>query len=148
MNDRYEMFTILVNRISRNIRKIKNNEMAEYGLRSSHISCLYYLYSENNLTASELCERCEEDKATISRSLDYLEKSGYLSYRSKNAKRYKDPLILTDLGIETAKNISAKINNVLEEIQVFSSEEERASFFSRLSTISDRLEMIANKSEL
>ncbi len=148
MNDRYEMFTILVNRISRNIRKIKNNEMAEYGLRSSHISCLYYLYSENNLTASELCERCEEDKATISRSLGYLEKSGYLSYRSKNAKRYKDPLILTDLGIETAKNISAKINNVLEEIQVFSSEEERASFFSRLSTISDRLEMIANKSEL
>ncbi len=145
MNDRYEIFTILINRISRNIRKIKNNEMAEYGLRSSHISCLYYLYSENNLTSSELCERCEEDKATISRSLDYLEKNGYLSCRSKNIKRYKDPLMLTDLGLEVAKKISYKINNVLEEIQIFLSEDERASFFSSLSAISDRLEMIANK---
>ena len=44
MNERFETFTVMINRISRNIRKIKNQEMAEYNLRSSHISCLYYLY--------------------------------------------------------------------------------------------------------
>ena len=74
--ERFETFTVLIAKISRNIRKIKNNEMAEYDLRSPHISCLYYLYSSEGLTATELCERCEEDKATISRSLDYLEKNG------------------------------------------------------------------------
>ena len=74
MKERFETFTVLINRISRNIRKIKNYEMAEYNLKSSHISCLYYLYMENGLTATDLCERCEEDKATISRALDYLEK--------------------------------------------------------------------------
>ena len=98
MKERFETFTVLINRISRNIRKIKNQEMAEYNLRSSHISCLYYLYSEKELTATELCERCEEDKATISRALDYLETNGYLTCESKSAKRYKTPLLLTDKG--------------------------------------------------
>ena len=84
MNERYETFTVLINRISRNVRRIKNKEMADYGLRSSHISCLYYLYTEDNImTSADLCERCEEDKATISRSLNYLETNGYLSYRPK-----------------------------------------------------------------
>ena len=78
MTERFETFTVLMNRINRNIRKIKNREMAEYKLRSPHISCLYYLYTSGNLTATDLCEKCEEDKATISRSLDYLEKNGYL----------------------------------------------------------------------
>ena len=75
MQQRFETFTVLVNKISRNIRKIKNQEMSEYHLRSSHISCLYYLYLSRGLTATDLCERCGEDKATISRSLDYLEKN-------------------------------------------------------------------------
>ena len=75
MQERFETFTVLINRISRNIRKIKNREMAEYHLRSAHISCLYYLYKEGKLTSTALCERCEEDKATISRALEYLEKN-------------------------------------------------------------------------
>lgn len=45
MEERFETFTILINRISRNIRKIKNQEMAACNLRSAHISCLYYLES-------------------------------------------------------------------------------------------------------
>ena len=79
MENRFETFTVLVNRISRNIRKIKNLKMAEYGLRSAHISCLYHLYAADSLTATDLCERCEEDKATISRALEYMETSGYLT---------------------------------------------------------------------
>ena len=73
MEHRFETFTVLITKINRCIRKIKNLEMAEYGLRSAHISCLYYLYGETDLTATDLCERCEEDKATISRALDYLD---------------------------------------------------------------------------
>ena len=86
MKERFETFTVLIAKISRNIRKIKNQEMAEYNLRSAHISCLYYLYLSEGMTATELCERCEEDKATISRSLDYLEKNGYLTCETQNAK--------------------------------------------------------------
>ena len=76
MTERYETFTSLIARISRNIRKIKNQEMADYDLRSVHISCLYYLHLQEGLCAAELCEKCDEDKATISRCLDYLEQKG------------------------------------------------------------------------
>ena len=66
MQERFETFTVLINRISRDIRKIKNQEMADYHLRSAHVSCLYYVYSLGSVTSAELCEHCEEDKATIS----------------------------------------------------------------------------------
>ena len=87
MKKRFETFTVLINKISRNIRKIKNQKMAEYGLRSTHVSCLYFLYTADSLTATELCERCEEDKATISRSLDYLEENGFITCDAKSEKR-------------------------------------------------------------
>ena len=44
MEERFKTFTVLISKISRNIKKIKNQEMAEYGLRSVHVTCLYYLY--------------------------------------------------------------------------------------------------------
>ena len=143
MQKRFETFTVLINRISRNIRKIKNREMAEYNLRSAHISCLYYLYCANGLTATDLCERCEEDKATISRALDYLEDNGYLSCTSKNAKRYKASLILTEKGAEVSKKIADKIDAVLEEIKDGLTEDERLAFYRSLSIISERLNDVA-----
>ena len=147
MQARFETFTILINRISRNIRKIKNQEMAEYKLRSAHVSCLYYLYSAERLTATDLCERCEEDKATISRALDYLETNGYLTCESKSAKRYKSPLVLTEKGLEVGKKIADKINVVLDEISVGLTEEERIAFYRSLSIISESLEKISKNGE-
>lgn len=145
MQERYETFTVLINRINRNIRKIKNQEMAEYKLRSVHVSCLYYLYLANGLTATELCERCEEDKATISRALDYLEKNGYLTCETKSVKRYKSPMILTDKGVEAGKTITVKIDGVLDEINADLTEEERTVFYRSLSIISERLEAISKR---
>lgn len=145
MEQRFETFTVLINRISRNIRKIKNQEMAAYELRSAHVSCLYYLYTEKGLTATELCERCEEDKATISRTLEYLEGNGYLTCDSKSAKRYKSPLILTEKGLEVGKKIADKINLVLDEISTGLTEEERLDLYRSLSIVSNSLDAIAQK---
>lgn len=147
MQERFETFTVLINRISRNIRKIKIQEMAEYNLRSAHVSCLYYLYSTENLTATDLCERCEEDKATISRALDYLEQNGYLTGESRNTKRYKNPLVLTEKGCLVGKKISEKIDGVLEQTSVGLSEEELVAFYRSLSIISERLEAVAQNGE-
>ena len=55
MQERFETFTVLINRISRDIRRIKNQEMAVYHLRSAHVSCLYYIYSLDGVTSAELC---------------------------------------------------------------------------------------------
>lgn len=144
MNERFETFTVLINRISRNIRKIKNSEMEEYKLRSPHISCLYYLYLSDGLTAAELCERCEEDKATVSRSLDFLESNGYLTCHSKTAKRYKSPLSLTEKGAAVAKKIADKIAYFLNQLGTELTEDERLQFYRSLSLISKGLDNIAN----
>ena len=144
MNQRFETFTVLISKISRNIRRIKNREMAEYGLRSAHVSCLYYLYSAESLTATDLCERCEEDKATISRSLDYLEENGYITCESQTAKRYKSPLMLTAKGKEVGAKIYGKVNCVLDKVSVELTEEERIRFYQSLATVSDALERVTD----
>lgn len=144
MQQRYETFTILINRISRNIRKIKNQEMAEYHLRSAHVSCLYYIYVLENATATDLCERCEEDKATISRALEYLEANGFI-IRDADAKRYKSPVLLTEKGREAGEKIANKINGVLDKISVGLTEEERVAFYRSLSIISQSLEALSKE---
>ena len=144
MQQRYETFTILINRISRNIRKIKNQEMAEYHLRSAHVSCLYYIYVLENATATDLCERCEEDKATISRALEYLEANGFI-IRDVDAKRYKSPVLLTEKGREAGEKIANKINGVLDKISVGLTEEERVAFYRSLSIISQSLDALSKE---
>ncbi len=145
MTERFETFTVLIAKISRNIRKIKNQEMLKYDLKSPHISCLYFLHCADTLTATELCERCEEDKATISRSLDYLEKNGFITCESKSAKRYKSPLTLTEKGKKAGKIIADKINGVLDEISTGLTEEERTDFYRCLTIISNGLDTIGKR---
>lgn len=137
MEARFETFTVLINRISRTIRKIKNQEMAEYHLRSAHVSCLYYLHREERLCAVDLCERCEEDKATISRALEYLKAEGFLT---SDDKRYKSLLILTEKGQVAAARIAEKIDRVLTEVEGVLTEEERDAFYCSLGKISKALE--------
>jgi DNA-binding MarR family transcriptional regulator len=147
MEERFETFTVLLNRINRNIRKIKNKEMSNYEIRSPHISCLYYLYISKELTSKDLCERCEEDKATISRSLDYLEKNNYIICKSQSKKRYNAPFELTERGARAGKRIADKISAVLEEISTGISDEDRAIFYRSLNVISENIEKIAKSYE-
>lgn len=140
MEQRFETFTVLINKIRRSIRKIEHLEMAEYGLRSTHVSCLYSLYSRGALTAAELCDQCDEDKATISRSLEFLEKEGYLTCSAQKNKRYKTPLVLTPKGEKTGAEIAKKIHRILGQIGAGISEEERCTFYQHLTTISNQLE--------
>ena len=63
MEERFETFTVLITRISRSIKRIKADEMADFELKGPHVSCLYYLSQRDGMTAAELCERCDEDKA-------------------------------------------------------------------------------------
>lgn len=145
MEERFKTFTVLISNISRSIRKIKTEEMAEFHLKSPHVSCLYYLYKVDSLTARELCAICEEDKANISRSIKYLEANGYLTCNSKTQKRYLSPLKLTEKGREVGKYITKKIDNILDLASEGLSEENRAIFYQSLSLINDNLQKICRQ---
>lgn len=139
--ERYDTFTVLIAKISRSIRKIKSEEMKDFGLQGANVSCLYYLFKANGtLTAKELCDLCEEDKAVVSRSIDTLEKDGYISCESKTDKRYKSPLTLTEKGMIAAKDIAERTDKFVDIGGMGINDEQRKVLYDCLFVISDNLQ--------
>ncbi len=145
MEERFKTFTILIANINRSIRRIKTEEMAEFNLKSPHVSCLYYLYKADSLTSKELCDICEEDKANLSRSIKYLEENGYITCNSKKQKRYLNPLELTEKGREVGRRIAEKIDRILDMASEGLSEENRSIFYQSLALINGNLQKICEK---
>lgn len=145
MEDRFELFTTLLAKISRNIRRIKTNEMAEFNLKTPHTSCLYYLYKMGNMTAKEMCDVCEEDKAAISRSIDYLEGQGFIKCDSKTEKRYKSELFLSEKGKLIAQKVAQKVDKIVAQASAGLGGEDREVLYRSLNLISDNLKKISNK---
>lgn len=142
MEERFQNFTVLLAGINRCIRKIKTEEMAEFELKSTHVTCLYYLYKSDSLTARELCDLCEEDKANVSRSLKQLEEYGYLSCTSKTAKRYQSPLHLTERGRLLGRHVTERVDSILESAGEGLCEPDRLRLYSALALIHDNLTRI------
>jgi len=145
MIDRYQSLTVEIARISRYIKRIKTEEIAEIdpSLKGPHISCLYYIYKNNGtMTAKEISDICDEDKASISRSIDYLEHNGYLTCECKTEKRYKSPIFLTDKGTKISQQIKEKIDNIVELAGIGLTEENRINFYRTLFLISNNLKNI------
>lgn len=140
MEQRFETFTALVAGISRDIRRIKNEEMAEFHLKGPHVSCLYYLYKQDRLHVTALSELCEEDKANMSRILDYLEERGYVVPRAE--RRYRHPIRLTEAGQELGAHIASKIDNMLLAVSEGVSDENRRILYESLSQIHANLQKI------
>ena len=146
MEKRFETFTLLISSLSRSIRRIKTETMAAYHLKSPHVSCLYYLYRHPGMTAAELCEVCDEDKAAVSRSILYLEQRQYLVRElpadreaRQTAKRYRAPLTLTEEGSRIAAELAEKVDCVLEAVSLGVSEEDRAVMYAALEQINRNL---------
>lgn len=140
--DRFETFTVLIAKISRSIRKLKSNEMAKFNLKSPHVSVLYYLTKNGDLTAKGLCDICDEDKAQISRSIEYLEKNGFIKCESKTEKRYKSPLILTEKGKQAGDSLVQEIDRVLSISSFGLTAEDMEIFYKCLFKICENLENV------
>jgi len=147
MEERYKSFTVLISGICRSIRRIKTEEMAEFNLKSPHVSCLYYLLKEETLSLRELCAICEEDKANISRSLTYLEQEGYITSSPRRRRHYHSDHTLTDKGREVAEKLAVKIDSMLERASEGLSEEDRATMYRSLTLISNNLQKIYDNYE-
>lgn len=145
MEERFETFTVLVTKLSRAIRRIKTEEMAEFDLKSPHVSCLYYLYKKNELTAKELCDISSEDKAALSRSIEHLEEGGYITCQDEAGKRYKSPLTLTEKGREIGRRLAEKIDRVLALAGEGVPEEHRLIMYKSLDLICQNLEKLTEE---
>ena len=153
MEERFETFTLLITSISRSIRRLKTDETAEFNLKSPHVSCLYHLYKGGSMTAVEICELCDEDKAAVSRSILYLEQNGFLTRGEgvesprRGGKRYRAALTLTDKGRHVAAQLAERIDHVLDAVADGVSEEERVVLYRALGQIDRNLAALCEKRE-
>ena len=145
MYQRFKSFTVLMLSINRAIHKIKTEEVAEFNLKSQHVSCLYYLYKENSLTAKELCDICEEDKSYVSHSIKFLESNGFIECGQDAKKRYKAELTLTEKGLDVAKRIALKIDAAFTHASDGLSESDRESLYKSLNIVNANLQKMCIK---
>ena len=141
----FERFTVSVLKINKLIQKIKAFEIREYGLKAVHVLCVYFLNcSSDGLTASELVRHTLEDKAAISRAVDYLGKEGYVSCDGSAQKRYKSPISLTPKGEEAGIFLAERVDCILAEASAGLTDEKRGVFYECLDLISANLQNICD----
>ena len=138
MIQRFDAFVSGITSCYKYIQRIKSMEMTEFGLKGTHVMCLYYLrQNPAGLTASQLCGLCAEDKAAISRTVSELRSQGYIT--SLSQKAYRAMLTLTSTGQEIARKFDSLIEGWVSTGGDGLSDEERSDFYKVLSTIADNL---------
>ena len=141
MECRFDSFMTVMGKIQKSIRKLKADTMSSLNLKSSHAYCLYYLYKNKHVTLKKLSELSREDKATVSRTVEFLKSEGYVTV--PDAGHYKTPIALTEKGIAAGKVIAQRIDSVLMRLSADVSDSERAMMYDALYKISLALEELA-----
>ncbi|MDE7297084.1 MAG: MarR family transcriptional regulator [Clostridia bacterium] len=137
MENVFENFVISVLKLYRIVQKIKNYEMSEYGLKSVHVMCLYFLSAnEEGLASNELARLTLEDKAAISRAIGQLREKNFVEY---DAGKYNAPVRLTEEGKQIAEAVLGKANRAVDAGSVDFTEEERVTFYKSLGEIATKL---------
>lgn len=138
MIQRFDAFVSGITSCYKYIQRIKSLEMTEFGLKGTHVMCLYYLrQNPAGLTASQLCGLCAEDKAAISRTVSELRSRGYIT--SLSEKAYRAMLTLTSAGQEIARKFDNLIEGWVTAGGDGLTDEERSDFYKTLSAIAENL---------
>ena len=138
MIQRFQSFVTGITVCYKHIQRIKSAEMVEFGLKGTHVMCLFFLgHNPDGLTAAQLCQLCDEDKAAVSRTTAFLQKEGYIY---SGEKKYRALLRLTEKGLAVTKQVDALIEQWVGFGGDGLSDEERAAFYRGLGLISRNLQ--------
>ncbi|MBR7100906.1 MAG: winged helix-turn-helix transcriptional regulator [Clostridia bacterium] len=141
---RFKEFTKYISLAYKYLIKIKSDGIKEFGLKGSHVMCLFYIgESENGLTATNLCQLCCEDKAAVSKTLSALCEKGYVVLENGENKKYRSSYFLTDAGKEIMNQLNEKIRAAVIGGGTGLSDEEREVFYRCLFKIVDNLEAVS-----
>ena len=143
MVSKYELFTSSVSCMYHDIQKIERTEMAKFGLKGPHAQCLLAMSRyPGGVTAAQLCEICEKDKAAISRTLAELEQARMIHREERNGSRYRSLLTLTEQGKTAANAVSEKARLAVELAGTGLDDSQREIFYRVLGLIAGNLHTI------
>lgn len=147
MIKRFEEFVSLISNIHKDIQKIKQDRMKQFGLSGNHVMCLFYLAKhEEGLTAANLCQLMSVNKAAVSRTLAELIEKEYVIYADQEeGKKYRAIVKLTEKGVSVTEQIDGIICEVVNEIGKDLEDEERNIMYRSLEIVSKNLDSLAKK---
>lgn len=112
-------------------------------INRTQLRALVFVKKNGDISMSDLCERLNIEKGSLTTMVDDLAKKGYI-LRSRDTKdRRKYILSLTNSGEDVASDFIEKLGNKLEERFLKLSENDRKNFVQAICT----LEEILNKDE-
>lgn len=146
MLTRYEQFSFTISCIYRQIQKIERDEMVKYGMRGAYAQYLVAMSRyPKGITASQLCEVCDRDKAAISRAVNDMEVHGLVERRGEGDSHYRAALALTKKGRELAAVVLKRAQMAVEVAGQGMSDEERMIFYACLDRIERNLHSISRQ---
>ena len=143
MLSRFEQFSFVVSGINRYIQKLERDEMVKYGYKGAYAQYLAVMnrYADG-LTAAQLCEVCDKDKAAVSRITAEMESRGLIE--RENVK-YRAKLKLTAEGKRAAEFVCRKAQTAVETVGNELTAEERATFYATLDLIAAKLQILSKE---
>ncbi len=140
MTTRFEHFSSAIYGIYRDILKIQRDEMTKHYLKGSYALYLTaLLHNPDGITATQLCEICDKDKAAISRVISELEEKGLVTRISSNDTFYRAKLKLTEQGASIANQVDRAANTAVEMATKGMSVEDRSIMYECLGLIATNL---------
>lgn len=147
-NDHLEQFTLTLADVLKSIKKLKDQRMSAYGLRSSHVMVLYILgRTPDGLTPAELSDASSVDKALISRIISELTEKGFVTTAPSGGKRYKARLLLTTEGRNVANYIASAVSTIQQKVSGDIPKEDLEVFYRTLFTLQNNFRNLAEENE-
>jgi len=144
MYSRYEKFATVIPALYRCMQRIERDEMVKYGYKGAYAQYLAAIarYPEG-VTATQLCEICEKDKAAVSRVLAEMIQCGLVE--REDMRNYRARLFLTPEGQRLANVVRDRATAAVHAVDQGLSSADRETFYSVLKLISDNLYRIGRE---
>lgn len=143
MLNRFSQFSYGISVIHRAIQKIERDEMEHYGHRGAFAQYLVIMmqYPEG-VTAAQLCELCDRDKAAVSRMVTEMEEKGLIR---REGSQYRAKLVLTPEGQKAAVFVCERAVIAVAEAGKDLTDEDRVVLYSSLKQIGSRLQKLSKE---
>lgn len=142
----YEQFSVSISSAFHDIQRIQRAVMARFGLKGSHARCIIALRNAGEgITAAQLSQVYEKDKAAISRTVADLESMGLVRRETVGGSHYRARIYLTDRGREVAAAVNQAAQAAVERAGEGLEEGQREIFYSVLGKICGNLRTICRE---
>ncbi|MBQ3022474.1 MAG: hypothetical protein IJD91_04015 [Clostridia bacterium] len=143
---RFEVFTLALSEIMSNWNKIATEELKPYGLKGGYVVYLIALFkAPHGLTAANLSQMCNRDKAEVSRAVKALELKEFVIRTNTTSTGYRASISLTQKGREVTHSLRERVKLVVEKGGEGLSDSERDIFYNSLEIISKNLKVISEE---